>query len=338
MPDTSKGTAPLEPDPIEQILIPIQLILGDWGLPDGARIILFWLWRLAGYRPSRIVTNKHELAAHARRDVRTVEGNLKRLKKAGKIEYEWDKERGAIEVYVFHPAPGKQEGRPDPQKRLPLVPTGDEGPVPATSPPSDAPTTSVQSPCKPCADLTQNVPTQNAQPMAPQGNRNSGLERSAQNVPSLNETKEGICATSKPQRTVRFNDNANEGPNRGREPDSGAFHVAGAMVEALEAATAGFEAGAHPTAQKERLRARILSAAGVQDADWWVAGQGADLVVSYRYPIEKMEALLREVERGHQLPSKDRHHIYNPGGCLQSKLAKIAQQYGMKWGKSRESN
>jgi hypothetical protein len=141
--------------------------------------------------------------------------------------------------------------------------------------------------------------------------------------------EEENLSTPKPQGTVRSNDNG--GPSRGSEPDSRAFHVAGAVIGALEKATAGFEVGSHPNQQKQRLRRRILSAAGVDDEGWWVAGAGADLVVSYAYPIEKMEALLSDVARRRGLPENDRNRIYNPGGWLQKKFAEIAPKVGMKW-------
>jgi len=97
---------------------PTDVIMADPELSDGARINLYWLWHLAGRRPNRILTNKHELAALAHRDIRTIDGNLKRLRTAGRIDLEWDKQRGAIEVYVYHPASNKPEARPDPQRVL----------------------------------------------------------------------------------------------------------------------------------------------------------------------------------------------------------------------------
>ena len=73
---------------------PVDLILSHPELGEGARILLYWLWRLCGGRPNRILTNKHHLASLTRRDLRTIEGNLKRLKGAGRIDFDWDKARG----------------------------------------------------------------------------------------------------------------------------------------------------------------------------------------------------------------------------------------------------
>ena len=103
---------------------PVDLILSHPELGEGARILLYWLWRLCGGRPNRILTNKHHLASLTRRDLRTIEGNLKRLKGAGRIDFDWDKARGIIGVYVFHPASSKPEPRPDPQKLIDFSPPG----------------------------------------------------------------------------------------------------------------------------------------------------------------------------------------------------------------------
>jgi len=65
---------------------PVELIMSDPDLSDGERVLLFWLWWRGGGRPNRYLTNKLELAGLAHRDIRTVEGNLKRLRAKGRID------------------------------------------------------------------------------------------------------------------------------------------------------------------------------------------------------------------------------------------------------------
>ena len=48
---------------------PVDLILSHPELGEGARILLYWLWRLCGGRPNRILTNKHHLASSRPSDV-----------------------------------------------------------------------------------------------------------------------------------------------------------------------------------------------------------------------------------------------------------------------------
>lgn len=319
---------------------PIEFIMSDPVLSDGARVVLFWLWHLAGRKPNRIITNKHELAALTRRDIRTMEKAIKALNKAGRIDIEWDKERGAIDTYVYHPAPSRPEPRPDPQQRFPFTSAGENTAPPA----SGLPAAADSDPCAGRGGLersaqdvptssAQDVPTRTSQGHAPQEDDDSGLERFAQNVPSPQCLKEAgdKSAPSKRQRTVRSNED-NERAGAVDECDPQDLHVSTAVAGALNQAVSRYEQATHPNAQKRRLKRRILAAAGVEDPDWWVAGNGADLVITHGYPIDKMQALLDELTRRRQLGPNDRNRIENPGGWLQTRLAEVAHQCGAQWG------
>ncbi len=99
-----------------------DIILADGELTDAEKVLELALWRLGHGAPSSQLVTKLALAQLVgKKDVRSVEGPLKRLAVLERISIRlWDKSRGTIVLDVWHPAPGKREARVDPQRRLDL--------------------------------------------------------------------------------------------------------------------------------------------------------------------------------------------------------------------------
>ena len=87
-------------------------------------------------------------------------------------------------------------------------------------------------------------------------------------------------------------------------------------------------------AWKSQLISQISAAAG-EDATWWVAGAGADLIVKHGWSAERMNELLGQLRRRRGSPEHDGGHIANPGGWLQHRLRQAAAEVGMPWGKAQ---
>ena len=95
--------------------------------------------------------------------------------------------------------------------------------------------------------------------------------------------------------------------------------------------------------ERDRLKKRIQQAVGLaDDADWWPAGKGADLVLCFGFAIDAHEdpddnlaLLLDEVQRRRQAPGET--HLRNPRAWLQSALARRAAKMGMRWNKQADA-
>jgi len=299
-------------------------------LSDGERTLLYWLWRMGHEKPNSFTTDKHELSSKCKRDVRTIEGNLKRLRAKGRIDYEWNTETGAITIYVYNPVSVEPEGKPNPQKLLPLDNPGSTNDHPETDPRVSA---FVQGVYKASAESAQIIPGSNSEPVSSHDVTVSTLERFAQNVPGpLNdiEINEGgkISKSAKLQRVNGSERVAQTDRDTEYEQKTGA---AAFVSDALNVAAKNILEATDPTEQKRRLKKQILVAVGTEGPKWWVAGAGADLVIRHGLPIEKMQELLERLVRGRHIPESDRDHIFNPGGWLQGELAKQAPKFNMRW-------
>jgi hypothetical protein len=99
---------------------PIEIILSDRALPSGCRITFYWLWNQAEFKPGHIHTTKEYLASLSHQDVKTVERHLKQLIKLKRIDTQWDKERGSIIAFIYHPSPSPV-GEIEEIERYPLL-------------------------------------------------------------------------------------------------------------------------------------------------------------------------------------------------------------------------
>ena len=296
-----------------------------------------WLWCKAAHREGMIVSSAAAIADALGASDRVARRILQNLEAIGALQIlernvsGKGRLRGQLRIYVRNPntVPKSQPPGIDPHRQQALIPEAVNPRIipahPAVSAPKPPAVLSPELPDTP-PDLSGQVEA--AQRFAYRGGRSDPAVLSPKPPRSFNVTKEKEALRfTTDQRTARCND------IEGADPLDGS--LAAGVTEAFQTASDWMDA-AHPTQQKCRLRERILKAAAVVDRRWWVAGAGADLVVTYGVPHVEVEELLSELVRRRHLPNEDPKHIRNAPGWLQTALARVARRVGMTWGCRRD--
>lgn len=117
-------------------LDPLRPLLASRSIGPAVKLAFLDLWDLAGGRPGHVVTTAAAWASRLGRDARTARDWLDALAAADLVDVVDRSRRGVYQVYVYQPAPGQREERPDPQQRLPLAVEEDQ-PAQRTFPPEE---------------------------------------------------------------------------------------------------------------------------------------------------------------------------------------------------------
>ena len=239
--------------------------------------------------------------------------------------------RGQLRIYLRNPkaVPRSQPPgiRPDPQ--LTLVPDAIARETIPAHPAISAPSRhAIMAPKPPDAESSQPSQATAAQRFAVDRREIDSAIMAPKPPDPFNVVKE-VENLSLSKNQGRFNALNNGSASPPGDPDEG-LRVSGDIAAAIAAKCDPFK-------QKRRLEQEILAATGETDPTWWVAGNGADLVVNGGYPVAELQLLLQKVHVRRQLAPGAKGHIPNPQAYLQNALSNVARKRGVQWGRRRKS-